>query len=88
MAFGDVARAQQARFRSTLSPEAQRPTDDAGRRHGHLLALGHEIENLMPSLRDADGALAFFRDRAIRWWKSSRSGDASDLPGVCRTTGF
>lgn len=77
MAFGDVARAQQARFRSTLSPEAQRPTDDKGRRHGHLLALGHETENLMPHLRGADGAPAFFRDRRIKWWKSSRSGDAS-----------
>lgn len=75
MSFGDHARAQQARFRFTLSPEAQRPTDNLGRRHGHLLALGHEIENLMPDLRGAAGAPEFFRDRRIKWWKSGRSGD-------------
>ena len=83
MAFGTDARATQTRFRASLSPAAREPSDDKGRRHGHLLALGHEIENLMPSLRGPDEALAFFRDRGIKWWKSSRSGD-DDTDGPTR----
>jgi len=59
--FGTVARQRQAEFRTTLSREAQRPNDDKGLRNPHLLAVGYEIENLYPPLREPDGALAFFR---------------------------
>lgn len=73
--FGSTARRQQASFRSTLSIEAQQPVDDKGKRNPHLLAHGHELENLYPGLRGADGALAFFAERGIQWWTSARSGD-------------
>jgi len=73
--FGTLAREQQAKFRSTLSQEAQTPDDDKGRRHPHLIAQGHEIENLYPGLRGPDGALQFFKEREIGWWTNSRSGD-------------
>jgi len=75
-AFGVAARRQQARFRSTLPLEARSPGDDKGRRNHHLLALGHEHENLFPGLRGPGGALDFFRERRIKWWRSGRSGDA------------
>lgn len=75
--FGATARRQQAGFRATLSQAAQSPTDDIGKRNDHLLALGHEIENLYPTIRDTGLALRFFRDRGIKWWTSSRSGDRS-----------
>lgn len=73
--FGAIARQQQAAFRATLSPSAQAVTDDKGKRNGHLLAVGREIENLYPGLRGDDGALRFFRDREIKWWTNARSGD-------------
>ncbi len=76
MRFGIQARAQQARFRDTLSASARTPDDDTGRRHGHLVALGHEQENLFPGLRGPGGALDVFRERKISWWRSGRSGDA------------
>jgi hypothetical protein len=79
--FGTDAHRLQARFRTTLSQEAQRPTDDKGIRNPHLIAVGHEIENLYPSIRGADGALAFFRERKIKWWHSSRSGDRAFQDG-------
>jgi hypothetical protein len=75
MPFGVDARAQQARFRATLSVGARSPDDDKGRRNPHLLAIGHEHENLIPELRGADGATAFFRSRGIKWWRNGRSGD-------------
>lgn len=75
MPFGADARAQQARFRDTLSEGARSPNDDKGRRNGHLLAVGHEHENLIPELRGPDGATAFFRSRGIKWWRNGRSGD-------------
>lgn len=64
-----------AAFRGTLSAGARKPDDDKGQRHGHLLAHGHEEENLIPELRGDDGARKFFRDRAIKWWTNARSGD-------------
>jgi hypothetical protein len=73
--FGTIARREQARFRSSLSVAAQRPADEKGQRNPHLLAHGHELENLFPGLRGTDGALAFFSDRGIPWWTSARSGD-------------
>jgi hypothetical protein len=79
--FGAVARRLQAEFRTTLSQGAQRPNDAKGIRNPHLISLGHEIENLYPSIRGAEGALAFFRDRKIKWWRSPRSGDRSTVDG-------
>ncbi len=79
--FGSLARRLQAEFRVTLSQEAQRPADDKGIRNPHLIAVGHEIENLYPTIRGADSALTFFRERNIKWWRSSRSGDRSSKDG-------
>lgn len=73
--FGPIARRQQALFRDSLSAAAQAPSDDKGKRNAHLLAHGHELENLFPSLRSGGGALEFFAARGIQWWSSARSGD-------------
>jgi hypothetical protein len=73
--FGIVARRQQKSFRSTVSAAAQQPADGKGKRNQYLLAHGHELENLYPSLKSDGSALAFFAERKIPWWKSSRSGD-------------
>lgn len=82
--FQTTFRQSQGRFRqksATISPAARTPSDPKGQKHPHLLALGHEIENLIPSLRPPSEALAFFGDRNIRWWRSTRSGDdARDTP--------
>ena len=83
--FGVQARLQQVRFRSTLSPAAGQAADDKGKRNRHLLAHGHELENLFPALRGGPAsALQFFADRRIQWWTSSRSGD---LPRTLTTAG-
>lgn len=87
MRFGTIARQQMAEFRRTLSHGANSPMDDKGKRHGHLLAHGHEEENLIPELRGESGAKTFFRDRAIKWWTNARSGDrptGSDYEGPTR----
>jgi hypothetical protein len=60
---------------SCLSPAAQSPTDGVGKRNAHLLAHGCESENLYPGIRQPDLAVSHFRDRSIKWWTSSRSGD-------------
>ncbi len=73
--FGTIARKQQAAFRDTLSEQSQSPTDEKGRRHWHLLALGWEEENLFPGIRGPDGAARFFAERGIQWHNSARSGD-------------
>ena len=73
--FGVIARREQARFRASLSAAAQQPSDDKGKRNPHLLAQGHEFENLFPGIRGAGGALAFFAERGIQWWTNARSGD-------------
>lgn len=75
MPFGADARSQQSRFRATLPAAARVLGDDKGQRHGHLLALGSEVENLVPELRGLDGAQSFFRARRIKWWRNARSGD-------------
>ena len=64
----------------TISDQGRSPTDGKGVRNPHLLALGHEIENLFPGIRGE--AVDFFGQRDIKWWKNSRSGDdmASDGP--------
>ena len=71
--FGDAARRRQAHFRDTsptISEQGRSPSDDQGRRHGYLLALGHEDENLYPSLRGGSGARRFFKRRGIKWHRS------------------
>ena len=72
--FGVLERERQARFREGLST----PSDAVGRRHGYLLALGCEEENLFPALRGEDGACRYFAERNIKWWQAGVSGDASD----------
>lgn len=83
--FGADARRHQANFRQSsesISQEGRSPSDDKGQRNPHLLAVGHEIENLFEPLRGNDGAVKFFADRNLRWWRSARSGDTrgKDVP--------
>lgn len=85
--YGIEARKRQARFRATsptISAKARLPSDDKGMRHGHLLALGCEEENLYPSLRGDDGAVRFFEERRIKWHRTARSGDTPGLNGPTR----
>lgn len=82
-----LVRAGQARFlasSTTISSGARRPIDQIGQRHRHLLALGHEEENLYPSLRGSNGAIEFFRARNIKWWQGLASGDALGSNGPTR----
>ncbi len=85
--FGAIARKRQAEFRNsspTINQRARSPSDDKGRRHGHLLALGCEDENLYPSLRGEAGARRFFRERGIKWHRTARSGDTAGDDGPTR----
>jgi len=84
MRFGAIARAQQAIFRATLPAPASTPTDDKGLRHGHLLAVGHERENLIAELRGPGGARDLFSSRGIKWWRNGRSGDQPGVQGPTR----
>jgi hypothetical protein len=40
-----------------------------------LLTPGHEDQNLIPSLRGPDGAVEFFKKRAIKWWRTRKLED-------------
>ena len=86
--FGQAARNKQANFRNTsktISPEGRVPSDEKGQRHGHLLALGHETDNLYPALRGKGGALQFFSERRIKWWRdTNRTGDTRGGDGPTR----
>ena len=85
--FGITARRQQAHFRDsspTISAQGRSPSDDKGQRNPHLLALGHEIENLFKPLRGSDGAVKYFADRKMKWWRSARSGDEPGEDGPTR----
>ena len=86
--FGKAARKLQADFRdkSEHIEEGRSPSDDddEGQRHGHLLALGCEDENLYPSLRGESGARRFFKERGIKWHRTARSGDAPGVDGPTR----
>ena len=85
--FERAAKVRQHDFRDgspTISDDAKQPTDDKGIRNPHLLALGYEVENLFPGIRGAGGAIDFFGERGIKWWKSSRSGDNTKLDGPTR----
>lgn len=76
--FRAQARSRQAKFRETsetVSELASTPDDELGRKHGYYLTIGHENENLFPSIRDEDRALKFFKERSIKWWRSGQSGD-------------
>jgi hypothetical protein len=78
MEFGEKARKAQGIFRDTsitISSVGRNPIDSKGIRYNHLLALGSEIENLFPGIRDNGQVLRFFKERGIKWWKSLRSGD-------------
>lgn len=78
--FETIAKERQVQFRETsptISNQGRSPLDDKGRRHKHLLALGHEEENLYPALRGRDGACNFFKERGLKWWNSGTSGDCS-----------
>ncbi len=86
-AFERSAKRRQQQFRdtsSTVSDQGRSPTDDKGIRNPHLLALGYEVENLFPGVRGGGGAIDFFSQRGIKWWKSSRSGDDSKVDGPTR----
>src|SRR5665647_882300 len=81
-AFGKRERERQAEFRAnseTISNAARRPCDTFGKKHDYYLALGYEKENLMPAIRESDGAMQFFMDRSIKWWRGGRSGDAKGV---------
>ena len=85
--FGKAARKQQANFRntsSTISEQGRSPSDDKGQRHGHLLAIGCEDENLYPSLRGEGGVRKFFKEREILWHRTPRSGDTRGNVGPTR----
>ena len=85
--FERAAKARQHDFRNgspTISADARRPMDQKGQRNPHLLALGCEEENLFSGIRDSGGAIDFFSERKIRWWKSSRSGDDTKVDGPTR----
>ena len=87
--FGKAARKQQADFRGkspTISDQGRSPSedDDEARRHGHLLAAGCEDENLYPPLRGETGARRFFKERKIKWHRTTGSGDADGEDGPTR----
>ena len=85
--FECAAKRRQQQFRAaspTISDKGRSPTDDKGRRYPHLLALGCEVENFFPGIRGEGGAIDFFSQRDIKWWKSSRSGDNSKSDGPTR----
>ena len=85
MAFRDTEYERQASFRgasAAISADASSPTDERGRRYGYMLALGHEDQNLYPSLRGVSGARRFMERRGIRWWRHS----GFDRPGVSGPT--
>ena len=85
--FERAAKQRQGRFRDespTISDDGRLPTDDKGLRNSHLLAVGREEENLYRGIQGPDGAIAFFGQRAIKWWRSSRSGDDFQEDGPTR----
>ena len=86
--FERSAQRRQQQFRDTsptVSDQGRSPTDDNGLcAIPHLLALGCEVDNLFPGIRGAGGAIDFFSQRDIKWWKSSRSGDDGKSDGPTR----
>jgi hypothetical protein len=85
--FGQIERRRQSIFRdssNTISDVARKPADSIGQRNHHLLAEGCEQENLYPFIRGPEGALRFFSDRKIKWWRSTRSGDTAGVNAPTR----
>lgn len=85
--FERGAKARQGDFRNrscTINGGAKPPLDSKAQRNPHLLALDCEEMNLFPGIRASGGAIDFFRERKIRWWKSSRSGDNTKEEGPTR----
>lgn len=85
--YESVAKKWQAEFRKfspTISPKGRLPQDKIGQKHGHLLALGCEEENLYPALRGEEGVQKFFREREIKWHRHHRSGDPKGMAGPTR----
>ena len=82
--FEGAAKRRQQQFRDsspTVSDRGRSPADGSGKRNPHLLALGCEVENLFPGIRDEGGAVDFFSERGIKWWTDSGSDDVkSDGP--------
>ena len=54
------------------------------KKHGYMLALGYENENLYPPLRGDGGALDFFTERGIKWHRHGKSGDIRRGSGPTR----
>ena len=84
--FERATKKRQAAFRyssTTVSDDAKRPKGEKELRNPHLLPLGHEGENLFPSIREGE-AVDFFRQRNIKWWKNARSGDDTNTDGPTR----
>lgn len=81
--YKEEAQERQSRFRSTsrtISAEGRKLSDGKGE-HDYFVALGHQEETLYPGIRGEDGALDFFRDRSITWWKGKTWPDGdSDVP--------
>ena len=85
--FENAAKRRQQQFRdasATISEQGRSPEDGKGLRNPHLLALGSEKENLFPGIRHDGGAIDFFAERRIKWWKNARSGDNSKTDGPTR----
>lgn len=85
---GTAGRQRQKRFRveSDTIVDGRDPADEKGKRHGHLLAIGAEEENLYPPLRSSEEgegvAVRFFRDRGMLFWSDTgRTGDRSREDG-------
>lgn len=71
-AFAVVERNRQARVRTGLPSSVLRPyTGSVPGEPGYLLAPGHEEENLFPALGGPGGAIDFFHERGISWWRTS-----------------
>lgn len=77
MSWESQQKARQSSFRERGEADGRlhAPSDEKGQRHGHLLALGDERENLLPCARE--DALRFFRERGLHGGPR-----ASRVPGV------
>ena len=81
--FEQATKRRQHRCRETsptIGEPARLPTDDLGRRHHHLLALGCGEENLLPGIRGPSGAIDFFGQRNILWWEGSSDNGEGKWP--------
>ena len=73
--FVDVETKRQIDFRNNperISRLGRTPSNDAARKHEHLLPYGCEDETLYPTLRGDDGARRFFSERGIKWGSKSK----------------